>query len=862
MKANASGEPSAAAAVAAGESHAARRAGFVSRRALWALIATMLGFTGFALVNFLHAEYLAIEARESERLSTQARIVDNILVHQLAATNRVLESIRQDLPGLRAQGDGDTAVSRRLRTMIEAMPGIRTMVLIDAEGTAIASNRDELIGQDFRNGARFQTVRRDANPALLYLSPPFKTPLGTHAVSAGKAVVEPNGRVAAVLLAILEPEYFMTLLDSVRYSPDVWSSIVHEDGHVFLTSPRRKDIEGMDLAKPGSLFTRHRESGQTATVMTSKVLVSGKRQMLAQRTIRPSEPPLDKALVVAVARDPSDIYASWRRDAFLSGGLFSLFVATTVGWLFFRERQEIAFERLEALRVGDRRRAEEKISGIVATAMDAIVTLGEDMRITVFNAAAEKMFGVAAHEAIGGSVERFIPGRFRAAHQAHMQDFADAKTANRRMGRPGKVTALRADGTAFPVEVSISQTTVDGERMFTAILRDVTEQQATERALEEAELRFRSLVENSASGIFLLHRETIEYANGGMARIFGFQQAADLVGVNIFTLLTPPFHGLVRANLQRLQGEVGTALPTGRVRMQRRDGALIDVAASAASMEIGGSVFVQAEVRDITQETRSLAQIRALNASLEQRVAERTASLNHVVHKLEMANGDLESFSYSVAHDLRAPLRSLIGFSSLVEGDLAAGEVDELKQHLRRIVANAEKMNALIDGLLHVAHASHGELSLSRVDCNQLLVGVLEELQAREKAQIDVGALPVIRVDHAAFRQVWVNLISNALKYSAKRPRPRVIIACEAVGEEIIFRIEDNGAGFDQSHAPKLFGVFNRLHSARDYEGIGVGLAIIRRVVERHGGRVWAEGRPDVGATFFFALPVGCMSAA
>jgi PAS domain S-box-containing protein len=571
---------------------------------------------------------------------------------------------------------------------------------------------------------------------------------------------------------------------------------------------------------------------------------------------------LDKALVVAVARDPSDVYALWRRDALLSGGVFGVFAAATMGWLYFRQRQDNALERLEALRIGDRRRAEERISGIVATAMDAIVTVGDEMRITVFNAAAEKMFGVAAREAIGGSVERFIPGRFRATHQTHMQDFAAAKTANRRMGRPGKVMALRADGSAFPVEVSISQTAVDGERMFTAILRDVTEQQATERALEEAELRFRSLVENSASGIFLLHQDTIEYANGGMARIFGFQQASDLVGVNIFTLLTPPFHGLVRANLQRLQENVGAALPTGRVRMQRRDGAQIDVAASAASMEIGGSVFVQTEVRDITQETRSLAQIRALNASLEQRVAERTGSLNRAVHKLEMANGDLESFSYSVAHDLRAPLRSLIGFSNLVEEDLAAGEVDDLKQHLRRIVANAEKMNALIDGLLHVAHASHGELSLSRVDCNQLLVGVLEELQAHKNAQIDVRALPVVLVDQAAFRQVWVNLISNALKYSAKQPQPRVTIACESVGEEIVFRIEDNGAGFDQAHASKLFGVFNRLHAAQDYEGVGVGLAIVRRIVERHGGHVRAQGRPDVGATFFFALPAQCASTA
>jgi light-regulated signal transduction histidine kinase (bacteriophytochrome) len=226
------------------------------------------------------------------------------------------------------------------------------------------------------------------------------------------------------------------------------------------------------------------------------------------------------------------------------------------------------------------------------------------------------------------------------------------------------------------------------------------------------------------------------------------------------------------------------------------------------------------------------------------------------VKQLEAANGNLESFSYSVAHDLRAPLRSMAGFSQLLEMDLDDGKFDDVKDHLRRIMESAAKMNALIDGLLHVAHAGHGKFAIERIDTGEMLEGVLNELGVRERAQVTVGQMPEVRADPAALRQVWVNLVSNAVKYSAKRHQQEISIACETQGSEFVFCVRDNGSGFNPDDAARLFGVFSRLHSARDYEGIGVGLAIVKRVVERHGGRVWAESKPDEGATFHFTIPV------
>jgi PAS domain S-box-containing protein len=252
-----------------------------------------------------------------------------------------------------------------------------------------------------------------------------------------------------------------------------------------------------------------------------------------------------------------------------------------------------------------------------------------------------------------------------------------------------------------------------------------------------------------------------------------------------------------------------------------------------------------------TREQRRMAeaQVMRLNEELEERVRRRTA-------QLEAAYADLESFSYSVAHDLRAPLRTMSGFVNLMSMDVENGHLSRLPDSVARITASAEKMSELIDGLLRVARAAHGKLTFERVDLQVMLEEVLAEQKPGESAVVLVGRLPVIHADSASMRQVWTNLVSNAIKYSAMRAEPAIAIDCTVGPEEMVVSVCDTGAGFDQAFASKLFGVFQRLHRAAEFGGTGIGLAIVRRIVERHGGRVWAEGRPDAGATFYVALPV------
>lgn len=259
---------------------------------------------------------------------------------------------------------------------------------------------------------------------------------------------------------------------------------------------------------------------------------------------------------------------------------------------------------------------------------------------------------------------------------------------------------------------------------------------------------------------------------------------------------------------------------------------------------------IQLQKRELVEKNQSLekaeAQILQLNDDLKKNL-----------QQLESINKELESFTYSVSHDLRAPLRSLMGFSQILAEDYK-GVLDEKGiKALNTITRNADRMNTLIDDLLEFSKLGRRELRSSEVDSDKLVNTILADLaeSAKHKARIEVGSLHPVKADKALLTQVWINLISNAIKYSSKVDVPVIQISSSAEAGEIVFSIRDNGDGFDMKYVSKLFGVFQRLHKPAEFEGTGVGLALVQRIVAKHGGRVWAEGKVKAGATFFFSLP-------
>jgi signal transduction histidine kinase len=244
-------------------------------------------------------------------------------------------------------------------------------------------------------------------------------------------------------------------------------------------------------------------------------------------------------------------------------------------------------------------------------------------------------------------------------------------------------------------------------------------------------------------------------------------------------------------------------------------------------------------------------QLRCLNSELEQRVEERT-------RKLQEANKELEAFSYSVSHDLRAPLRAIDGFSRILLEDYASKLDDDGKRVLDVIRSNTQNMGRLIDDLLAFSRLSRKQLEACPLNMSELAGDVFQQLKptlADQKIQFNLAPLPDTTGDPALIRQVFVNLLSNAAKYS--RPRAETVIEVNGRREngDCIYSVRDNGVGFDMTYTAKLFGVFQRLHSVEEFEGTGVGLAIVQRIIHRHGGRVWAEGKVNEGATFYFSLP-------
>jgi PAS domain S-box-containing protein len=364
-----------------------------------------------------------------------------------------------------------------------------------------------------------------------------------------------------------------------------------------------------------------------------------------------------------------------------------------------------------------------------------------------------------------------------------------------------------------------------------------------------AEEKFRAVAETASDAIVAAdERGLIVYANPTVQRMFGLN-LGDIVGQPITCLMPERFHDAHQAGFRRyLAAGEARVIGKGIVELagRRKDGSEFPLELSLGEWRAGDQRYFTAIMRDITLRKQSEERIRVLNQVLESRATE-----------LAAANKELEAFSYSVSHDLRAPLRSIDGFSLALLEDCAEQLDEQGKRYLHNVRESAQHMAHLIDDLLSLSRVTRQDLLRARVDLTALAAKVVDRLrQAQPERRTDFAVAQGLtgNGDARLLEIALWNLISNAWKFTAKRETARIEFGQRREGEDTVFFVRDNGAGFDMKYADKLFGVFQRLHAAHEFEGTGVGLAIVQRVINRHGGRVWAEGAVDKGATFYFTV--------
>ena len=316
------------------------------RSVQWLLLGGSLLLMAIMLAWLQYDEYRAVQGRERERLAVQARVIHDNLSRQLQGINQALLGLSQDLPLWQAEDNDLVNASRRLRALVAIMPGLRIMNILDAHGTVLASNRIELLSKNFAERAYFRAATQAPDARTLYVSPPFMTVLGAWTITFGHTVHGEDGQFAGMVTASVDPQEFQTLLDSVRYTDDMWTTVVHGSGQIFLIMPHQPGALDKDLSVPGSLFRQHRDSGRNASVLSGPVLATGNRRMVAQHTVAPNDLHMDQPLVVATSRELRAIHAVWRqRSANLALWFMALGVLASAGLWALQRRQRQAMQQ-------------------------------------------------------------------------------------------------------------------------------------------------------------------------------------------------------------------------------------------------------------------------------------------------------------------------------------------------------------------------------------------------------------------------------------------------------------------------------------------------------------------------------------
>ena len=480
----------------------------------------------------------------------------------------------------------------------------------------------------------------------------------------------------------------------------------------------------------------------------------------------------------------------------------------------------------------------KSLEWLLESATDAMVIIDREGRIILANPVIEKLFGYPRQELVGKSMEILLPERFRQTHLSQRGNYF-AQPHARAMGAGMELLGQRQDGSEFPVDVSLSPLKTEQGLLVMATVHDITRRKQAEEALRESEARMRAIFDTAVDGIVTIDdRGTMERFNPAAERMFGYPEA-EVTGKNVSMLMPSPYH-------EAHDGYLAHYMQTGEKKIigigrevvgLRKDGTTFPMDLAVGETRQGGRRMFTGTVRDIS----------ARKQAEEQR--------DRLLRELESANEELKNFGYVVSHDLKAPLRAIGSLADWLSTDYADKFDDEGREHMRLLISRVHRMDSLIDGILQYSRVGKVKETIVAVELNRLVREVIDLLAPPENITVSVeNSLPTVMVEPTRIQQVFQNLISNAINYMDK-PKGEIHIACVAEGKQWKFSIADNGPGIDPQHFEKIFQLFQTLAPRDRVESTGVGLALVKKIVEMYGGRVWLESTVKQGSTFFFTLP-------
>lgn len=492
-----------------------------------------------------------------------------------------------------------------------------------------------------------------------------------------------------------------------------------------------------------------------------------------------------------------------------------------------------------------------RLTAVIESAPMAMVMIDASGEIVLINAFTEKLFDYPREALLGQSVEKLVPARYRENHPDLRSNFFHTPAA-RAMGAGRDLFAVRRDGSEFPVEIGLNPIETDDGLLVLSVIIDITER----KRLED---RFRAAVESAPTAMVMIDDTgEIVMVNAQTESLFGYERE-ELLGKKVEVLVPERFrthHPAHRTGF--FSAPVARSMGAGRdLYGLRKDGDEFPVEIGLNPIETDEGLLVLSAIIDITERKRLESTLQRVNEELEQRVIERTSELEEAVAALEKSNMELQQFAYVASHDLQSPLRSISGFVQLLQSEYE-GQLDaQADDWIRRTVESIERMQTLIKDVLTYSRVDAQITRFHEVELSDVFkesVTALQGALSEHGGVIECGELPTIWGDRQQLVQLLLNLLSNALKYQGA-DAPKIHVSAERGEDEWVIAVQDNGMGIDPAYHEKIFEIFKRLHDQQSYSGTGIGLAVCRRVVSNHGGRIWVESAPGEGSTFYFTVP-------